>query len=298
MKIFDCFMFYDEKLLLDIRMNTLNEFVDYFVIVESKYFHNGKERKLKFNINDYSKFKSKIIYVVHDKFSVEMKKVNPNDDHGTYIHKVNYNAHIRENDQRNKIIDGIKISNENDLILVSDVDEIPRLDKINLKNIKNKIIMFEQEIFYYKLNRFLPGFSWFGTKACKKKNLINPQWLRNIKNNNYSLLRLDTLFSRKKYIDKYYIKNGGWHFSNLKNADDIELKLKSYLHHTDYEFEELGKNKIEFLIQNNKTIYDMYGDKTSKKFDDNKRKTLEKYEIDKLPAYIKNNLNKYKDWID
>ena len=52
MKIFDCFMFYDEKLLLDIRMNTLNEFVDYFVIVESKYFHNGKERKLKFNIND------------------------------------------------------------------------------------------------------------------------------------------------------------------------------------------------------------------------------------------------------
>ena len=298
MKIFDCFMFYDEKLLLDIRMNTLNEFVDYFVIVESKYFHNGKERKLKFNINDYSKFKSKIIYVVHDKFSVEMKKVNPNDDSGTYIHKVNYNAHIRENDQRNKIIDGIKISDENDLILVSDVDEIPRLDKINLKNIKNKIIIFEQEIFYYKLNRFLPGFLWFGTKACKKKTLINPQWLRNIKNNNYSLLRLDTLFSKKKYIDKYYVRNGGWHFSNLKNAEDIELKLKSYLHHTDYEFEELGKNKIEYLIENNKTIYDMYGDKTSKKFDDNKRKTLEKYEIDKLPAYIKNNLNKYKDWID
>ena len=87
MKIFDCFMFYDEKLLLDIRMNILNEFVDYFVIVESKYFHNGKERKLNFNINDYSKFKSKIIYVVHDKFSVELKKVHPNDNQETEIQK-------------------------------------------------------------------------------------------------------------------------------------------------------------------------------------------------------------------
>ena len=57
MKIFDCFMFYDEKTLLDIRLNILNEYVDYFVIVESKYFHNGKERELKFNINEFSKFK-------------------------------------------------------------------------------------------------------------------------------------------------------------------------------------------------------------------------------------------------
>ena len=189
-------------------------------------------------------------------------------------------------------------ANENDLILVSDVDEIPNLEKIDLRNINNKIIMFEQNIFYYKLNRYLNNFIWFGTKACKKKNLINPQWLRNIKSNKYSFFRLDTFFSKQKYIDKYYIKNGGWHFSNLKNPDDIELKLKSYLHHRDYEVEELGKNKIEELIKENKTIYDMFADKTAKKYGENSRKKLEKFETNKLPIYIQKNLDKYKDWLD
>ena len=219
MKIIDCFMFYDEELLLDIRMNILNDFVDHFVIVESKYFHNGKERQLKFNINNYSKF-------------------------------------------------------------------------------KDKIIMFEQNIFYYKLNRYLPNFKWFGTKACKKKDLINPQWLRNIKNNQYSFFRLDTFFSNSKYINKHYIKDGGWHFSNLKNSTDIELKLKSYLHHHDYESEELGKEKIEELIKNNSTIYDMFSDKTSKKYRDDSRKKLEKFDMNNLPLYIQKNFKKYKEWID
>ena len=66
MKIFDCFMFYDEDILLDIRMNILNEYVDYFVISESKNYHNGLKRSLKFNINNYPKFKDKIIYIVID----------------------------------------------------------------------------------------------------------------------------------------------------------------------------------------------------------------------------------------
>ena len=83
-------------------------------------------------------------------------------------YKSNFNAHLRENDQRNHIIKGLINSNDNDLILISDVDEIPNLEIINLKSIKNKIIMFEQDIFYYKLNRYLPDFTWYGTKACKK----------------------------------------------------------------------------------------------------------------------------------
>ena len=53
MKIFDCFMFYDEDLLLDLRLNILDQHVDFFVIVESKYFHNGKERQLKFDIQKH-----------------------------------------------------------------------------------------------------------------------------------------------------------------------------------------------------------------------------------------------------
>ncbi len=298
MKIFDCCMFYDEELLLDIRMNILSSFVDYFVIVESKYFHNGLERELKFNKDKYSKFKEKIIYIVHDQQPIEVKKINDNDSETQKSIKKIMNAHIRENDQRNCIEKGLNNAKEDDLILISDVDEIPNLDNLNLKNIRNKIIMFEQNIFYYKLNRYLNHFTWFGTKACRKKNLISPQWLRNIKSNKYSFLRIDTFFSKLKYINKLYIKDGGWHFSNLKNSKEIELKLKSYLHHHDYEVEELGQKKITELIKKNETIYDMFADKTSDKYGEASRRKLEKFEINKLPLYIQNNLDKFKDWID
>ena len=298
MKIFDCFMFYDEELLLDIRMNILNDFVDYFVIVESKYFHNGKERNLKFDINNYSKFKDKIIYIVHDEKPNGIWKIDKDDKKDVISHKKIVNAHLRENHQRNFIEKGLNKSKDDDLILISDVDEIPNLESIDLRKIKNKIIMFEQNIFYYKLNRFLPDFKWFGTKVCRKKDLVNPQWLRNIKSTRYPFFRIDTFFSNSKYTNKFYVKNGGWHFSNLKNSVDIELKLKSYLHHHDYESEELGKEKIEELIKNNSTIYDMFVDKTSSKYDDNSRKKLEKFEINKLPLYIQKNLNKFKDWVD
>jgi len=298
MKIFDCLMFYDEELLLDIRMNILNDFVDYFVIVESIYFHNGEKRDLKFKINNYSKFKDKIIYIVHDRQPRGIWEINENDSKDTISHKRIMNAHLRENDQRNFIGKGLEKSLDNDLILISDVDEIPNLESIDFKKIKNKIIMFEQNIFYYKLNRYLPDFKWFGTKACKKKDLVNPQWLRNIKNRKYPFFRIDTFFSNSKYTNKFYIKDGGWHFSNLKNSTDIELKLKSYLHHHDYESEELGKEKIEELIKNNSTIYDMFADKTSSKYNNDSRRQLEKFEINKLPIYIQKNLDKFKEWID
>ena len=142
------------------------------------------------------------------------------------------------------------------------------------------------------------NFIWYGTKGCKKKYLKSPQWLRNIKSKKFLFWRLDTLFSDTKYINKYFIKSGGWHFSNLKNAENVELKLNRYLHHRDYEVERLGVKKINELIKNNQTIYDMFGDKTSKKYGDDKRKKLEKYEFSNLPKYIKLNKDKLKEWID
>ena len=298
MKIFDCFMFCDEDLLLDLRLNILDQHVDFFVIVESKYFHNGKERQLKFDIKKYKQFENKIIYIVHENEPAGIHKVNKEDDEGIKSYKLITNAHLRENDQRNHISQGLNNATDNDLILISDVDEIPNFESIKLEKIKNQLIFFEQSLFYYKLNRYLPNFIWYGTKGCKKKYLKSPQWLRNIKSKKFLFWRLDTLFSDTKYINKYFINDGGWHFSNLKNAEDIELKLKSYLHHRDYEVEELGAKKINELIKNNQTIYDMFGDKTSKKYGDDKRKKLEKYEFSNLPEFIKLNKDKLKEWID
>ena len=298
MQIFDCFMFYDEELLLDIRLNILEKYVDFFIIVESKFFHNGKKRQLKFDIDKFKKFKDKIIYIKHKNMPSEIIKLENTDNESIKSYKLIFNAHLRENDQRNYILNGLKQANDNDLILISDVDEIPNFNSIDLSKIANQIIIFEQDIFYYKFNRYLPNFKWYGTKACKKKNLVSPQWLRNIKNKRYPFWRLDTFFSNNKYINKTFIKNGGWHFSNIKNGKDIELKLKSYLHHRDYEGEELGYSKIKKLIKSNKTIYDMSGDKQSKKYGDDKRKKLKKYDIKKLPQFIQDNQNKLKKWIN
>jgi beta-1,4-mannosyl-glycoprotein beta-1,4-N-acetylglucosaminyltransferase len=284
--------------LLDLRLNILDQHVDFFVIVESKYFHNGKERQLKFDIKKYKKFENKIIYIVHENEPIKIHKLNKEDDEGTKSYKLIINAHLRENDQRNHISKGLNNATDNDLILISDVDEIPNFESINLEKIKNQLIFFEQSLFYYKLNRYLPNFIWYGTKGCKKKYLKSPQWLRNIKSKKFLFWRLDTLLSDTKYINKYFVNDGGWHFSNLKNAEGLELKLKSYLHHRDYDVEELGIKKINELIKKNQTIYDMFADKTSKKYGDDKRKKLEKYEFNCLPEFIKINKDRLKEWID
>ena len=297
MRIFDCFMFYDEEVVLDIRLNSLKNFVDCFVIVESKFYHNGKKRNLKFNIDNFPKFKDKIIYIVQDEEPLDSETVKKEDDEGTKSYKFIFNSHKRENFQRNLILKGLDKSNEDDLIMISDVDEIPNLKDLNVAKVNNKIVIFEQNIFYYKLNRYLEGFTWHGTKACKKKNLKSPQWIRNVKNKKFGFWRLDTFFSETKHINKIFIKDGGWHFSNLKNPADIENKLRSYLHHRDFEVENIDLKEISKSVKNNETVYDMFADKKKKKFSENKRK-LNLYPKNKLPPYIQDNENKFKEWLD
>ena len=289
-------MFYDEKTLLDIRLNILNEHVDYFVIVESRYFHNGVKRQLKFNIDNYTKFKDKIIYITHDEQSDKLKTLGPRDSENEKSYKLIFNAHIRENDQRNKIIEGLTSANPKDLILISDVDEIPNLDNINFEKINEKIILFKQNMFYYKFNLHLPKLIWTGTKSCKKRDLLNPQWLRNVKDRKYPFFRLDTFFSKNKYQSIKYINDGGWHFTNLKTAKEIHFKLKSYLHHREFDVNPLTVDQINEIINDKRAIYNLNVDKSETKWGSGDK--LEKFEIKKLPIYIQKNLNNFKEWID
>ena len=296
MRIFDCFMYFDEEIVLETRLEYLNEYVDYFVIVESKFTHKGDERSLKFNINNYSKFKHKIIYKVHQEFPNKIEKVLDDDDENTRTRKYIMNALYRENAQRNYINEGIKNAEEEDIILISDVDEIPNLSNINIKEIKEKIILFKQNMFYYKFNLQLPKTDWIGTKGCKKKHLKNPQWLRNIKDRKYSLFRIDTFFSQNKYIDVKIINEGGWHFTNIKNAEEIEHKMKSYLHHREFDLEPINIDAIKKIMQNKQAIYNLGVDKRVNKIGTGSK--LEKCDLNNLPEVIKLNLNKYKEWLD
>ena len=296
MKIFDCFMYFDEEIVLDVRLNTLNNFVDYFVIVESKFTHKGESRNLNFNHKKFSKFKDKIIYLVYDKQPDEIENIKQEDSEKEKSGKYILNAAFRENGQRNYIQNGLTNAEDNDIILISDVDEIPNLSEINFNKINQKIILFRQDMFYYKFNLKIPDLKWTGTKGCRKKNFLNPQWLRNIKDRKYSPFRLDTIFSNKKYSSINIIENGGWHFSNIKTAKEIEYKLKSYLHQREFDEEPLTVNQIDEIIKNKQAIYDLGVDKRINKIGVGRK--LQKFQLDKLPIYIQENQKNYEEWID
>ena len=296
MNIYDCFMYYDEDLLLDIRLNSLEKFVKKFVITEATYTHNGENKKLNFDINKFKRFKDKIIYIVVDKQPKNILELKKEDTKEKTGEKLILNGMARDYFQRENLAKGLVDAKDEDLILISDLDEIPNLESLNFKNIKNNIIIFEQKIFYYKLNLLYDNFLWQGTRAIKNKNFLSPQWLRNIKSKKYPRWRIDTIFSKKKYSDLMFVKNGGWHFTCLKTPDQLEKKLLNYAHH--YEFQESGLKiaDIKKFISEKRVIYDYKVDQ--KEFKWSGRSTLKKLETRFLPSYVSKNLHKYSDWLD
>tara|TARA_Y100000590_G_scaffold198992_1_gene225977 strand:- start:209 stop:1018 length:810 start_codon:yes stop_codon:yes gene_type:complete len=268
MAIYDCFQFFDEENILDLRLNILDKSVDYFVIVESTSDHQGNNKNLNFDINKFRKFKEKIIYITVSDTAEKIKKPHL------------WGESLVEQHQRNSIIKGLKKCNDDDLIIISDVDEIPDLTKLNLFEKKNRYAVFAQKKFDYKLNLLneTEG-EWHGSKMCLKKNLKSPQWLRNLKFKKYPFWRID------KIKDIQIIKNGGWHFSYLQTPASILKKIKSFSH-GEHNLPELAiEKKIKEKIEMKQNIFNL-------KF------TYKKVEIDSsYPEYIIKNKEKYKEWI-
>ena len=289
-------MFFDEEMLLELRLNTLDKFVDKFIIVESAYTHSGKEKKLIFDINKYPKFKEKIDYIIVRDLPQGIEQIGNDDSNLEITNKEIMNALRRENFQRNAIKRGLINANDNDWIIISDLDEIPDLSNINFNSINKKIIFFKQKVFYYKLNLELKTLRWIGSKACKKKYLKSPQWLRNVKDKIYPKWRVDIIFSEKRYNSVFFVENGGWHFSFVKKPEDIEKKLKSYLHHREYDLDPLGVENIKNLIKSKAVIYDHRVDQTQYKFGGGQK--LEKIDIKFLPEYISSQKEKYLEWLE
>ena len=268
MKIYDCFQYFNEENVLELRFNILNEFVDFFVIAESTTDHQGKEKKLNFDIEKFKKFKKKIIYVIVDDTLDKIKKSH-----------IGQNSLV-ERHQRNSIMRGLKKCHDDDLVIISDVDEIPDLSKLNLFDKKNRYAVFLQKKFDYKLNLLnLTEGDWHGSKICLKKNLKSPQWLRDLKFKKYSFWRLD------KVRDVQIINNGGWHFSYLQSTDNILKKINSFSHgeHNKPEFANI--NSIEENIKMEKNIFGL--DFSYKKINVD----------DTFPKYIIDNKEKLTEWI-
>ncbi len=265
MKVYDCFSFNDENHILEIRLNELNKYVDYFIIVEFGETHQGNKKTQNIDKNILEKFNNKVRYYFIEKFE------NIKEPHG------------RDQFQRNYLEKGLFDAKSDDLILLSDIDEIPDFRKLNINEIGNEIIAFSQTHSMYKLNLYLKE-KWIGSKICKYGKLKSLQWLRSLRLKRYSLIRIDKLFSPRYVKNFKIIENGGWHLGWLRNVPSIIKKLEAYAH-------------SEHNTENYKNIILLEECIKEKKNFFNKNEKLEVAKSDSLPVYVQNNLNKYKEWL-
>jgi|TARA_B100001063_G_scaffold245772_1_gene282429 beta-1,4-mannosyl-glycoprotein beta-1,4-N-acetylglucosaminyltransferase len=269
MSIYDCFSYWDEDLLLDLRLNILDKHVDYFVIVEGNKTWQNNPKNLKFRIQNYSKFKDKIIYIPVTDL--------PGGD----------NPYLRENFQRNCILRGLEKAEKDDLIIVSDLDEIPNPNVFKNFKPEMRYAVFKQMHFYYKFNlQSQDNPNWYGSRICVKKYLQSPQWLRGLK------------FKKRPWwrIDKIRLNNilelGGWHFCNLKKPKELLYKYKNLCETNDpYIFKEkidmkyLDESVIKKNIEHGKDII-------------GRDHRYNKIPVESnFPEYFLKNKEKYHDWI-
>tara|TARA_B110000483_G_scaffold171122_1_gene202491 strand:+ start:316 stop:1143 length:828 start_codon:yes stop_codon:yes gene_type:complete len=273
MKIYDCITYCGEDLLLKIRFETLFNKVDKFVIVEANRFFNGEVKPKLFDIKKFEKYKEKI-----DFYYIEnLPKFNGNN--------LQYESFIKD-----QIKLGLKNLNDEDIVLISDADEIPNLKNEKYKNFDSAV--FLQKMFYYKFNiNAYEGLKFKNkiacTKSCKFKFFKSFKQVREFRVKNIPWWRID------KKIKRHVETDGGWHFSFLMKSKDIKSKLSRFEH----EIKHLKKNekyemdnlmdikKIEENIINLKDPYDRNHVKLKKvKIDEN------------FPEYIllnKNELNEF-----
>ena len=269
MKIYDCFSYWDEDLLLELRLNILNNYVDYFVIVEGNKTWQNNPKDFRFNVKNFSKFSNKIIYIP----ITDM----PDGD----------NPYLRENFQRNCISRGLINSSPEDLIIISDLDEIPNPRIISKFKLNMKFAVFKQKHFYYKINlQSEKNPFWYGSRICVKKYLKSPQWLRGLKFKKRPFWRID------KFRLNNILENGGWHFCNLKTPEQLLYKYKNLCETNDpYVFKERIDKKYLNLESIKQKIFlgtDIIG-------------RDENYKVQKLdnsyPDYILENKKELTDWI-
>jgi len=291
MKIIDTTTFFEEKMMMNLRFNILNSFVDNFVVCEARFTHSGKSKDINFKKKDYPAFEHKITHLIIDKEPIDIIK---KDELNSYDLRFNSIARIRA--QRDYLMKSLADYSSDDYIIYSDNDEIPNLEFFDFNKNKNKIILFKQKLFYYKFNLLLPNVNWYGSKACKIKNLKSIDILRSIKNKKYNSFRIDTLFSDLKHQSVNIVNDGGWHFSNLKNIEELERKYLNDENHAEYEALGHSIDKIKNNLKNKTIDYDHSAKKSSaKRFNSTK---LEIIDIFKLPKFIQLNKDKYIDWFD
>ena len=264
-KIIDCITFFDNSFMFDLRFNILKDYVDFFVICESKFDHRNNPKKLNFDLSFLKE--DKIKYLI-------LEEPFPN------------NLEIWKNQaiQREFLLNSLdSFVAEDDYIFFSDPDEIP--DPKILKNfqLNKKYGIFFQKCFNYKFNLFNSFETpWEGSRVCKKKDLKSIDFMRQkvrSRNLKYNFLRFD----KEKNIEIF--KNGGWHFNNIMKPEMISLKLKTFAHS---EFSEKKFSDVELIRSKIEKKIDLFG----------RGHQYKKVELDNtFPKYLVLNYEKYQSFI-
>lgn len=243
-KIIDCFSFYNEIDLLTYRLNILNNYVDYFILIESTHTYIGKEKILFFNENKslFEDFNNKIIHVIVNDFPHKFPNINIS----------NQEQWINEKYQRNCIVHGInqlKLE-DSDIIMISDLDEIPNPDILSiLKNndIQLTIASFEMDFYYYNLNSKLVN-KWYYSKIISYK----------------TYKELNISFDNIRFYQCNSIKNGGWHLSYFGDSKFIKNKIEMFSHQEYNNINYTDEEKIEERIKNSNDLFDRPYEKINK----------------------------------
>ena len=264
-KIIDCITFYNENFIFELRYNVIKDFVDYFVVCESKYDHRGNKKNLNFDIKKYSKDK-KIKYVVHED-----------------LFPKNNNPWSNQAIQREFLLKSLTFLDDEDYIFFSDPDEIPNPKILENIILNKKYGIFLQECFNYKFNLHNPNESpWEGTRVCKKKDLKSIDYMRQ-KINSKNLKAPFWKFYKNKNLE--IINDGGWHFNSLLTPKEISSKLRSFAHQEFSSPEYSNEEVIKENISNHRDLF-------------KRNFNYEKVELDKtFPKFILENKDLFKEWI-
>jgi len=272
--IYDCFSFFNELDILEIRLNILNDVVDRFVLVESHLTHQGKSKPLFYAENQtrFAQFRDKIIHIVS-----ENPPPSPQTDDASKIWYL-------ENYQRDSIMRGIVECRQDDIVLISDVDEIPDPEKILAYRDTSGIKVFEQSLRYYYLNmRCWSEPVWRGTRMGRFTDILDPaQELSANPANAFSRKGLPTYF---RFCNGERIRDGGWHFSYCGGAESIINKLKSIADTQESRYVgTVAKMDAESLQRTIVCGKDLYG---------RREKFYVATVLEVLPQYVQNNLERY-----
>lgn len=268
--IYDCFLFFNELDLLELRLNELDDLVDKFVILESTETFSKKKKKLYYEENKekFSKFKDKIIHVVVDDSPKKSETKSESE-----------NRWAVEHFQRNCIERGLHDCNPEDIILISDIDEIPRKSAIEsavkiLNDNKMSIVSFRQRFFYYYLNGLCVEGNllspWYGTTACRHEGFIGAEKMRMTKGRN-----------------KNVVDDAGWHFSYLGGLEKIVYKIESFSH-SEFDNDNIkNKDRIKDRVAKGIDLFDRPG----------RPRQIYTEIDDSFPDYLRNNIDNFKHLI-